>query len=34
MKYEVKRDFNHSFEKLAAIVCWDTKPSNEEKCMT
>jgi hypothetical protein len=31
MKYELKRDFSHSFKKLASIVCWDTKLSNEDE---
>ncbi len=29
MKYILKNDFNHSFKKLAAIVCWDTDISDE-----
>ncbi|MBA7501634.1 hypothetical protein ES706_00207 [subsurface metagenome] len=31
MKYELKRDFNHSFKKLAAVICWDTKLANDEE---
>lgn len=31
MKYELKRSFNHSFGKLAAIICWDTKLANDDK---
>lgn len=31
VKHELKRDFNHSFEKLAAIICWDTKLSNDDE---
>jgi len=31
MKYELKRSFNHSFGKLAGIVCWDTKLANDDK---
>jgi hypothetical protein len=31
MKYELKRNFNHSFGKLAAIICWDTKLANDEE---
>ena len=31
MKYELKRRFNHSFGKLAAIICWDTKLANDDK---
>lgn len=31
MKYELKRSFNHSFGKLAAIICWDTKLANDEE---
>lgn len=30
MKFELKRDFNHSFSKLAAVICWDTKLANED----
>lgn len=30
IKYELKRDFNHSFKKLAMIICWDTKLANED----
>ncbi len=30
LKYELKRDFTHSFKRLAAIICWDTKLSNDE----
>lgn len=29
MKYILKNDFNHSFKKLAAIVCWDTDIPDE-----
>jgi hypothetical protein len=29
IKYELKRDFNHSFRKLAAVICWDTKLYND-----
>ncbi len=31
MKHELRRDFSHSFEKLAAVICWDTKLANEDK---
>lgn len=31
IKYELQRDFNHSFKKLAAVICWDTKLSNEDE---
>jgi hypothetical protein len=31
MKFELKRDFNHSFKRLAAIVCWDTNLANDEE---
>jgi len=31
MKYELQRDFNHSFKKLATVICWDTKLSNDEE---
>lgn len=31
LKFELKRDFNHSFKKLAQIICWDTKLSNEDE---
>jgi hypothetical protein len=31
MKYELQRDFNHSFKKLATVVCWDTRLSNDDE---
>jgi len=31
LKLELKRDFDHTFQKLAAIVCWDTKLRNGEE---
>lgn len=31
VKYEVKRSFNHSFKKLAAIICWDCRLTNDEE---
>ena len=31
IKYELKRDFNHSFKKLATVICWDTKLSNDDE---
>lgn len=31
MKYELHRNFSHSFGKLAAVICWDTKLANEDK---
>lgn len=31
MKYELKRTFNHSFKKLAGIICWDCKLTNDEE---
>lgn len=31
VKYELQREFNHSFKKLAAVICWDTKLSNEDE---
>ncbi len=31
MKYELKRTFNHSFKKLAGIICWDCRLSNDEE---
>jgi len=31
IKHELKRDFNHSFKKLAAVICWDTKLSNDDE---
>lgn len=30
MKFELQRDFNHSFSKLAAVICWETKLANED----
>lgn len=31
IKHELKRDFNHSFKKLAVVICWDTKLSNDDE---
>lgn len=31
MKYELKKGFDHSFNKLWAIVCWDCKLPNDEE---
>ncbi|MEE9399320.1 MAG: hypothetical protein V3V43_00080 [Dehalococcoidales bacterium] len=31
MKYLLKRDFDHSFSKLWAIICWDCKLANDDK---
>lgn len=31
VKYELRRDFNHSFKKLGAVICWDTKLANEDE---
>ncbi len=31
IKFELQRDFNHSFKKLAAVICWDTRLSNEDE---
>jgi len=30
MKYELKREFSHSFKTLAAVICWDTRLANED----
>jgi hypothetical protein len=30
MKHELRREFSHSFSKLAAVICWDTKLANED----
>lgn len=30
-KHELKRDFNHSFEKLEAIVCWNSRVKDGEE---
>lgn len=29
MKFILKKDFNHSFKKLSAIICWDTDLNDE-----
>lgn len=31
MKYELKRDFSHSFKNLAAVICWDTRLANQDE---
>jgi len=31
MKFQLRRDFSHSFAKLAGVICWDTQLSNEDK---
>jgi hypothetical protein len=31
MKYELKREFSHSFSLLAAVICWDTELSNQDE---
>ncbi len=31
IKYELKRKFDHSFKKLAGIICWDCRLSNDEE---
>ena len=31
IKHELKRDFDHSFKKLAAVMCWQTNLSNEDE---
>ena len=31
LKYELRREFNHSFAKLAAVICWDTKLANDDE---
>jgi hypothetical protein len=31
IKFELKREFNHSFKKLATVICWDTKLSNDDE---
>jgi hypothetical protein len=30
MKHELRREFSHSFAKLASVICWDTKLANED----
>lgn len=31
MKYDLRREFSHSFNRLAAVVCWDTRLANEDE---
>jgi len=31
IKFELKRDFNHSFKKLAVAICWNIKLSNDDE---
>ena len=31
MKHELRREFSHSFRKLASVICWDTKLANEDE---
>lgn len=31
MKYNLQREFSHSFSRLAAVICWDTKLANEDE---
>lgn len=31
LKRELGRSFDHSFKKLAAVICWDTKLTNDEE---
>lgn len=31
MKYELKRSFDHSFNKLWGIICWDCRLTNDEE---
>ena len=31
MKYQLRRDFSHSFAKLAGVICWDTQLANEDE---
>jgi hypothetical protein len=31
IKFELKRDFNHSFRRLGAVMCWDTRLSNDDE---
>lgn len=33
MKYELKRDFDHSFGRLWAILCWDCRLANDEEVL-
>ena len=31
MKFMLKRDFSHSFNMMAAVICWDTDLTNEDQ---
>jgi len=31
VKFELKRDFDHSFKRLGAVICWDTRLSNDDE---
>ena len=33
MKFDLRRDFSHSFDRLAGVICWDTKLANEDEVL-
>jgi hypothetical protein len=30
MKYDLQREFSHSFSRMSSVICWDTKLANED----
>jgi hypothetical protein len=31
LKYELKREFSHSFDKLSSVICWETRLANDDE---